>query len=60
MNIIIIGGGAAGFFAAINAAELHPEANVVILEKSNKLLATSNDRILSVQCSIIISIASII
>jgi predicted Rossmann fold flavoprotein len=39
MNIIIIGGGAAGFFAAINAAELHPDANVIILEKSNKLLA---------------------
>jgi predicted Rossmann fold flavoprotein len=39
MDIIIIGGGAAGFFAAINAAELHPEAKVIILEKSNKLLA---------------------
>ena len=39
MDIIIIGGGAAGFFAAINAAEFHPEASVTILEKSNKLLA---------------------
>ncbi len=38
MNILIIGGGAAGFFAAINAAELHPEANVTILEKTTKLL----------------------
>jgi hypothetical protein len=39
LQIIIIGGGAAGFFAAINAAELNPNANVTILEKSNKLLA---------------------
>jgi predicted Rossmann fold flavoprotein len=38
-NIIIIGGGAAGFFAAINAAELHPGIKVTILEKSNKLLS---------------------
>ena len=37
-SIIIIGGGAAGFFAAINAAELNPGAKVIILEKSNKLL----------------------
>ena len=39
MNIVIIGGGAAGFFAAINAAELHTDASITILEKSNKLLA---------------------
>lgn len=38
-HIIVIGGGAAGFFAAINAAELHPGSKVTILEKSNKLLA---------------------
>lgn len=37
-QIIVIGGGAAGFFAAINAAELHPGIKVIILEKSNKLL----------------------
>lgn len=37
-QIIVIGGGAAGFFAAINAAELHPGIRVIILEKSNKLL----------------------
>jgi predicted Rossmann fold flavoprotein len=37
-QIIVIGGGAAGFFAAINAAELHPASKVIILEKSNKLL----------------------
>lgn len=38
-QIIIIGGGAAGFFAAINVAQLHPDYRVIILEKSNKLLA---------------------
>ena len=39
MKIGIIGGGAAGFFAAIQAQENHPESTVIILEKSNKLLA---------------------
>lgn len=38
-DIIIVGGGAAGFFAAINAARLSPESKVCILEKSSKLLA---------------------
>jgi hypothetical protein len=38
-QIIIIGGGAAGFFAAINVAEMNPHAKIIILEKSNKLLA---------------------
>ncbi len=38
MNIIVIGGGAAGFFSAINIAEKHPDYEVVILEKSNKVL----------------------
>lgn len=37
-RFIVIGGGAAGFFAAINAAELHPKMEVIILEGSNKLL----------------------
>jgi succinate dehydrogenase/fumarate reductase flavoprotein subunit len=32
-NIIIIGGGAAGFFAAINIAEKHPQLSVAILER---------------------------
>ena len=32
-DIIIIGGGAAGFFAAINIAEQHPNVSVAILEK---------------------------
>lgn len=39
MKIAIIGGGAAGFFAAITAKESHPDAQVVIFEKSQKLLA---------------------
>lgn len=38
MRVIVVGGGAAGFFAAINAAEFHKQARVTILEKSNKLL----------------------
>jgi predicted Rossmann fold flavoprotein len=36
---IILGGGAAGFFAAVNTARLNPDQRVIILEKSNKLLA---------------------
>ncbi len=39
MKIAIIGGGAAGFFAAINAKENHPKAQVAIFEKSKKLLS---------------------
>lgn len=39
MKVAIIGGGAAGFFSAISAKQHHPEAEVIILEKSNKLLA---------------------
>lgn len=35
---IIIGGGAAGFFAAIACAEANPEMEVVILEKSKNVL----------------------
>ncbi len=35
----VIGGGAAGFFAAVNAARLHPDLDVIILEKSDKLLS---------------------
>lgn len=38
-RIAIIGGGAAGFFAAINTKENFPNADVVIFEKSKKLLA---------------------
>jgi hypothetical protein len=38
-KIIIIGGGAAGFFSAINIAMKEPDYNVTILEKTNKLLS---------------------
>jgi predicted Rossmann fold flavoprotein len=38
-KIAIIGGGAAGFFAAIAAKQHWPEARVCILEKSNKFLS---------------------
>ena len=37
-RVIVIGGGAAGFFFAVNCAELHPEYHITIIEKSNKLL----------------------
>jgi len=39
MRIGVIGGGAAGFFTAIAAKENHPDAEVTIIEKSNKLLS---------------------
>lgn len=38
-DLIVIGGGAAGFFGAIQAATLKPGLKVLLLEKSNKLLA---------------------
>ncbi|MBL7813459.1 MAG: NAD(P)/FAD-dependent oxidoreductase [Saprospiraceae bacterium] len=38
MKIIIIGGGAAGFFAAITAAETHPNADITILERGKDVL----------------------
>ncbi|MFT3903945.1 MAG: NAD(P)/FAD-dependent oxidoreductase [Niabella sp.] len=38
-TIAIIGGGAAGFFCAVNAARLNPSLRVLILEKSGKLLS---------------------
>jgi predicted Rossmann fold flavoprotein len=38
-DLIVVGGGAAGFFAAIEVASRKPEYQIVILEKSNKLLA---------------------
>ncbi len=37
-KIIIIGGGAAGFFTAITIAENNPDLEVIILEKSDKVL----------------------
>lgn len=39
MHVSIIGGGAAGFFSAINVKENYPDAKVVIFEKSKELLA---------------------
>jgi predicted Rossmann fold flavoprotein len=38
MHVIVIGGGAAGFFSAIHHQEAHPKDTVVIIEKSNDLL----------------------
>lgn len=37
-DIIIVGGGAAGFFAAINIAEQNPELTVAILERGKEVL----------------------
>ena len=39
LNVAVIGGGAAGFFAAISCKQHHSDANVTIYEKSDKLLA---------------------
>lgn len=38
-NTIIVGGGAAGIFAAINLKRLQPNLTVAVVEKSDKLLA---------------------
>lgn len=38
LNIAVIGGGAAGFFGAITAAETFPDATVTILEKNRSVL----------------------
>lgn len=38
-DVIIVGGGAAGFFAAINIAEQYPDVTVAILEKSKEVLS---------------------
>ncbi len=38
-TLVVIGGGAAGFFCAVNAARMSPGLKVVILEKSDKLLS---------------------
>jgi hypothetical protein len=39
MRVAIIGGGAAGFFSAINVKKNHPNSSVTIFEKSNKTLS---------------------
>ncbi|NEV94535.1 NAD(P)/FAD-dependent oxidoreductase [Psychroflexus sp. YR1-1] len=38
-EVVIIGGGAAGFFAGINLAAFNSEVNVLILEKSKQVLS---------------------
>ncbi len=38
-RVIIVGGGAAGFFAAITCAEAAPEAEVIVLEKGPQFLS---------------------
>lgn len=37
-KLIVIGGGAAGFFCAVNAARMNPLLQVTIIEKSSRLL----------------------
>ena len=39
MNVAIIGGGAAGFFAALSCKHHHPHARVTLYEKTTKLLS---------------------
>jgi predicted Rossmann fold flavoprotein len=38
-RLIVIGGGAAGFFCAVNAARMHQGMEVIIVEKTGKLLS---------------------
>ncbi|MGB2995941.1 MAG: NAD(P)/FAD-dependent oxidoreductase [Ferruginibacter sp.] len=38
-KLVVIGAGAAGFFCAVNAARLYPSLQVLIVEKSSKLLS---------------------
>ncbi len=37
--LVVIGGGAAGFFAAVNAARMNDSLKVIILEKTGKVLS---------------------
>ncbi|WP_310991170.1 NAD(P)/FAD-dependent oxidoreductase [Aequorivita marina] len=37
-DILILGGGAAGFFTAINAAEKNPKAKIILLERGKEVL----------------------
>ena len=39
-RLVVIGGGAAGFFCAVNAARMNSALQVIIVEKSSKLLST--------------------
>ena len=38
-KLVVIGGGAAGFFCAVNAARINPQLQVILLEKTGKLLS---------------------
>jgi hypothetical protein len=38
-DLVVIGGGAAGFFGAIQAAEMNPRMRILILERSTKVLS---------------------
>ena len=38
-DVVVIGGGAAGFYCAVNAARLYPKLNILLLEKTDKLLS---------------------
>lgn len=38
-SVAVIGGGAAGFFTAVNAARLNPTLNITIFEKSREVLS---------------------
>jgi predicted Rossmann fold flavoprotein len=38
-TIAVIGGGAAGFFTAVNAADMNPDLNITIFEKSREVLS---------------------
>jgi predicted Rossmann fold flavoprotein len=37
-DLVVVGGGASGFFGAIQAAEKNPKLKILILEKTSKLL----------------------
>ena len=38
-KLVVVGGGAAGFFCAVNAARMNPQLKVTIVEKTTKLLS---------------------
>lgn len=38
-KLVVIGGGAAGFFCAVNAARMNPGLQVILVEKTSKLLS---------------------
>lgn len=38
-KVAVIGGGAAGFFAAISVKENHPSYQVILFEKTSKVLS---------------------